>query len=375
MDSPRFFSRRDDWQMHMSSAHCEDWTRREHLDLWYCDLEHKEEEDVEFSNEALFRAHLQDTHEEDAETVEAFVARRIRRGILRLHLVCPLCESKSGTDGASLLEHIGDELESVSLLALPRTSLELDDFGEDQDARCPPQSDDPPSSIEGTDHSHGQCSKHPGGGRCAGGSRCADGVLWRLSLADLQIDSPQEVPGFHVLVTEAEKNIELSRPIGPLEPCEATEISPNIQRLMRYASVKRNTGLDDTYERFRKNFLDSFALDRDFRHSTFTGAMKTLGGEQQQILRKLMPANADSTDVAIKEVHACAKELQKRCAIKRWSWNYRGRQVYLSEQVDKILQLLDKFKAVGDIIANADLVHVDLPWAGIRAILEVCIQR
>jgi hypothetical protein len=33
------------------------------------------------------------------------------------------------------------------------------------------------------------------------------------------------------------------------------------------------------------------------------------------------------------------------------------------------------FKAVGDVVANIDPVHVGLPWAGILAILEVCIDR
>ena len=47
----------------------------------------------------------------------------------------------------------------------------------------------------------------------------------------------------------------------------------------------------------------------------------------------------------------------------------KGRQVYLFDQVNKVVQLLDKFKAVGDVVANVDPVHVGLPWAGIRAIL------
>jgi hypothetical protein len=47
---------------------------------------------------------------------------------------------------------------------------------------------------------------------------------------------------------------------------------------------------------------------------------------------------------------------------------YKGRQVYLSKQVDK-------YKSAGDVGANVDPVHIGLPWAGIRVILEVCIYR
>lgn len=35
------------------------------------------------------------------------------------------------------------------------------------------------------------------------------------------------------------------------------------------------------------------------------------------------------------------------------------------------MQLLEKFKSVGDVVANVDPLHVGLPWAGIRAVLEV----
>jgi hypothetical protein len=103
-------------------------------------------------------------------------------------------------------------------------------------------------------------------------------------------------------------------------------------------------------------------------------ALEALGPDDRELISTLLlPTNAISVDAAFNELHACTKELQKRCAIKRWSWNYKGRRVYLFDQVDKVMQLLDKFKAAGDVAANVDPVHVGLPWAGIRIILEVRI--
>jgi hypothetical protein len=93
----------------------------------------------------------------------------------------------------------------------------------------------------------------------------------------------------------------------------------------------------------------------------------------ETINNSLRSTHVISADDAFDEVHACARKLQQDCEGKRWSWNYRGRQVYLFEQADKVVQLLDKFKAAGDIIANVDPIHVGLPWAGVRAILEVRI--
>jgi hypothetical protein len=105
-------------------------------------------------------------------------------------------------------------------------------------------------------------------------------------------------------------------------------------------------------------------------------ALETLTIDDRETIKPLLlPTNAISIDNAFNEVHVCARNLQQRCTIKRWSWNYRGRQVYLADQVDKVMRLLDKFKAMGDVVANIDPIHVGLPWVGIRAILEVCICK
>jgi hypothetical protein len=108
--------------------------------------------------------------------------------------------------------------------------------------------------------------------------------------------------------------------------------------------------------------------------SILADALEALGPDDREVVSTLLlPTNAISVDAAFNELHTCTKELQKRCAIQRWSWNYKGRQVYLFDKVDKVVQLLDKFKAAGDVAANVDPVHLGLPWAGIRIILEVRI--
>jgi hypothetical protein len=110
--------------------------------------------------------------------------------------------------------------------------------------------------------------------------------------------------------------------------------------------------------------------------SILADALEALERDDQELVSTLLlPTNAISIDAAVDEVQTRARVLQQRCKIKRWSWNYKGRHVYLADQVDKVVRLLDKFKAVGDVVANIDTIHVGLPWAGIRAILEVYICR
>ena len=40
-------------------------------------------------------------------------------------------------------------------------------------------------------------------------------------------------------------------------------------------------------------------------------------------------------------------------------------------EADKVVGWLNRFTAVGDVVANVDPVHMGLPWAGIRLLLEV----
>lgn len=110
--------------------------------------------------------------------------------------------------------------------------------------------------------------------------------------------------------------------------------------------------------------------------SILADALDVLQADDRETISTLLrPTNAVSIEAAFNEAHNRAEELQQRCAIKRWNWKYKGRQVYLSDQAEKVVRFLDKFKAVGDVVANVDPVHVGLPWAGMRAILEVRVYR
>ncbi|KAK1062123.1 hypothetical protein LTR74_010556 [Friedmanniomyces endolithicus] len=105
--------------------------------------------------------------------------------------------------------------------------------------------------------------------------------------------------------------------------------------------------------------------------SILADALEALDREDRETIRTLLPTNVFTIDAAFDEVHGVVSELGELCANKRWSWTYKGHKVYVHDQVDKVVQLLDKFKSVGDVVANVDPIHVGLPWAGIRLILEV----
>lgn len=112
--------------------------------------------------------------------------------------------------------------------------------------------------------------------------------------------------------------------------------------------------------------------DARIHSSILAEALEELSHGDRATIRSLLPKDATGIAAAFEEAHGCAKKLQRQCEDERWSWWYKGREIYLSEQMDKVLRFLDKFKSVIDVASNADPVQIGLPWAGIRTILEVC---
>ena len=70
-----------------------------------------------------------------------------------------------------------------------------------------------------------------------------------------------------------------------------------------------------------------------------------------------------------------AKEKQRVCEEKRWRFIIAGRTIILKEVADKVVHWLSQFTEVGDAVANVDPIHVGLPWAGIRLLLQVARPR
>jgi hypothetical protein len=122
---------------------------------------------------------------------------------------------------------------------------------------------------------------------------------------------------------------------------------------------------------------DSTLNSTDTRHVSdiLTDALETLDLGQRNTIQASISSDTTSIGVVLNEVHSRAGELQKRSAMKGWTWNYNGRQVYLRDQSDKLLRFLDKFKSWGNAVTNIDPILVGLPWAGVRTILKVCTSR
>lgn len=75
---------------------------------------------------------------------------------------------------------------------------------------------------------------------------------------------------------------------------------------------------------------------------------------------------------SLEEIIQYVKLQQTRCMEKRWKIEINGKTVYLRDVCDKIIQWINKFKQIGDIVMQYDPGHAALPWAAFRLLLQVC---
>ena len=106
-------------------------------------------------------------------------------------------------------------------------------------------------------------------------------------------------------------------------------------------------------------------------HRLLNGALQRLSEPHRATLQPFILPTTDDVDEALGRALAAAKEKQQDCDAKRWTFTFAGRTVTLREEADKVVHWLDRLKDVGDIAASADPIHVGLPWAGVRLLLEV----
>jgi hypothetical protein len=100
-------------------------------------------------------------------------------------------------------------------------------------------------------------------------------------------------------------------------------------------------------------------------------ALRALTSEEQATIRQHIAVGTGDICAAVDDAYQAAVGHKQICEDKRWRWNFRGRDVVLRDEADKVLLWLDRFKSIGDVVANVDPLHAGLPWVGIRMILEV----
>ncbi|KAM0147384.1 hypothetical protein ACHAPG_010625 [Botrytis cinerea] len=104
-------------------------------------------------------------------------------------------------------------------------------------------------------------------------------------------------------------------------------------------------------------------------NSIFDQAVKRLQNRDQDIFKQHSSTN--NINIVLDDVYKLAKEKQSTCENKRWKFSYGKHRVVLRDVAERVTSRLGRLTQIGDIIANVDPIHVGLPWAGIRLLLQV----
>ena len=107
------------------------------------------------------------------------------------------------------------------------------------------------------------------------------------------------------------------------------------------------------------------------RSNLLYDVLKRLSDNDRATLQGYICHNTSNIRLGLEQALVAAKEKQRYCIEKRWTFTVKGHTITVKEKADKVVGWLNRFTAVGDVVANVDPVHVGLPWAGVRLLLEV----
>ena len=104
-------------------------------------------------------------------------------------------------------------------------------------------------------------------------------------------------------------------------------------------------------------------------------SLQQLSNDERRILRQHTCQASEEVSTVLQRALETAKDKQNLCERKKWTFAFCDRTLILQDEAKKIVNWLDRFKAIGDAAASADPIHIGLPWAGVRMPIEVCFHR
>lgn len=94
--------------------------------------------------------------------------------------------------------------------------------------------------------------------------------------------------------------------------------------------------------------------------------LSLLSQQDQDIIRPHLVSLTDGIYTAILRTITATSTGTSNQPSEEMDYDIPRRTIVVLEEVDKIVAWLDRFKDVGDLAVNADPVHVELPWVGVR---------
>jgi len=113
--------------------------------------------------------------------------------------------------------------------------------------------------------------------------------------------------------------------------------------------------------------VDSLPADDKLQWQTMTGNM-----DEKGISSSNTHSDTSGKLAVLSDILVAVEEKKQLCMQRRWRLKKpNGDVIIIRDLCDKILVWVNKFKEVGDSVAQFDPVHMSLPWAGVRFFIPV----
>ena len=97
---------------------------------------------------------------------------------------------------------------------------------------------------------------------------------------------------------------------------------------------------------------------------------KALDRLDHDIKKDLDFKDSDKRTILMKVLRA-AEQKKNKCLQERWKFKAaNGDEVIIRDVIEKIINWLNTFKAIGDMAMQYDPGQASLPWAGVRCLLQ-----
>ncbi len=113
--------------------------------------------------------------------------------------------------------------------------------------------------------------------------------------------------------------------------------------------------------------ISTFSSSSNLLHD----ALKWLSDDDRATLQDYMFHNVSNINLTLEQVLVATKKKQRCCIEKRWTFTFMRQIVVVKEKIDKMIDWLNQFTTIEDVVTNVDFVHVSLSWADIRLLLEI----
>jgi hypothetical protein len=113
--------------------------------------------------------------------------------------------------------------------------------------------------------------------------------------------------------------------------------------------------------------MDSLPTDDKLQWQIMTGNLSENGTSSMNAYSSTSEKLAVLSDILV-----AVEEKKQLCMQRRWRLKKsNGDVIIIRDLCDKTLAWVNKFKEVGDAVAQFDPVHISLPWAGVRFFIQV----